>query len=347
MKTVTEFRKRKWVGPVLALLLLQSPASYAQQPGPRIHNYADSFLAFWSKNKGRTISEQVEAFKVEVAPKLPEFYQFKFDRWKQQGKDVDEMLGEQLRAFPRIAEFFAEKNRLINAELEGNLATFQKAFDDFDTDFDVYILHSLGEMDGGARMINGKQYFIFGIDGIIEHHNADTDVPFYHHEFFHMYHYQNYVGAEKLWAALWAEGLATYVSGAMNPGSSYRDMMLDVPPGLVEKCEADLPYLWAKLAEKLDSGSEDDYATFFLFSSKDPRIPKRAGYYLGYLIAKELSQGRTLKELARLDGEVLRSEIAAAITKLTRKKAGGIQGNLRRAELIPALLEHYSTTRGE
>jgi hypothetical protein len=316
MRALIEVRKSKWVVPMAAFLLLQSPTLNAQQSGPRIHNYADSFLAFWSKNKDRTISEQVDAFKAEVVPALPEYYQFKFGRWRQQGKDADEMLKEQLRAFPRIAESFAEKSLLINTELKGNLATFQKTFDDFDTDFDVYILHSLGEMDGGARTINGKQYFIFGIDGIIEHHNADTDVPFYHHEFFHMYHYQNYVGAERIWAALWAEGLATYVSGAMNPGSTYRDMMLDVPTGLVEKCEADLPYLWAKLAEKLDSSSEDDYATFFLFSSKDPRIPKRAGYYLGYLIAKELSRGRTLKELARLDGEALRSEIAAAIARL-------------------------------
>lgn len=319
MKTITEVKKRQWVGPVVALLLLQPLSSQAQQTGPRIRNYTDSFLSFWNKNKDRPISEQIDAFKIEVATELPEFYQFKFDRWKQQGRDADKMLEGQLRAFPRIAQDFEKKNRLIKKELRENLETFQKTFEDFDTNFDVYILHSLGEMDGGSRMINGKQYFIFGIDGIIEHHNADTDVPFYHHELFHQYHYQKFVGAEKIWASLWAEGLATYVSGAINPGSTFRDMMLDVPPGLVEKCEADLPYLWAKLAEKLDSSSEDDYATFFLFSSKDPRIPKRAGYYLGYLVAKELSQGRTLKELARLDGEMLRNEIAAGIAKLARR----------------------------
>ena len=259
---------------------------------------------------------QADAFRLDVFPEFPEFYQFKFDRWRAKGMNENEMLERQLKQFPHIANQFRSKSKDIESEIRTNLKTFQNAFDDFDTDFDVHIAHSLGEMDGGTRTINGKAFFIFGIDGIIKYHNSESDIPFYDHEFFHVYHSQHFVGAERIWAALWGEGLATYVSEALNPGASIRGIMLDVPSGLVEKCKADLPYLWNTLLEKLDSNSEDDYTTFFLLNSQDPRIPKRAGYYLGYLIAKEIGKGRTLKELSRLDGFELRNEIESVITKI-------------------------------
>lgn len=301
--------KAAWLG-AISLALASLPA-LAQ---PKIHNHAEVFLSFWEKNKNTSLAEQVAAFQREVAPSLPAFYKYKFERWAKQGRNPEETLGKHLLTFPAIEARFAATTRSLAGEIAEHLRTFQVAFDDLDTNLNIHILHSLGEMDGGSRTIDGKEYFLFGVDGIVKYHGG-SDPLFFHHEFFHMYHGQHFVWEERIWNALWAEGLATYVSGELNPGSSEKNIVMDLPTGMLEKCQADMPYLWATLLEKLDSNSEEDYTNFFLIGAGDQRIPGRAGYYLGYLVAKEMRKGRTLKEMARLKGPELRKEVEAVVRR--------------------------------
>lgn len=91
--------------------------------------------------------------------------------------------------------------------------------------------------------------------------------------------------------------------------------MLDTPEGLVEACEKDMPYLWSELSKVLDTSDEAAYEKFFLLSQSDPRVPKRAGYYLGYLIAKELNRSYPLDALIRLDGPELQALIQEVVTR--------------------------------
>ena len=286
---------------------------------PRIHNLAPQFVQFWEIVKDKPLSEQIKEFDKTIYLSLPEFYDYKFKRWMEAGKTKEEGLQRKFSEYTNISQKFTEKTRSISDEVSLNLNTFLTRFPDFNTDFEIYIIHSLGEMDGGTRLINGKLYFIFGVDGIVKYHNAMSDVPFIHHELFHVYHWQFFKIEDKIWTSLWAEGLATYVSEVLNPGATYMDMLLDIPVDLVTKCQKDIDFLWTDLESLIDSTDEKAYEKYFLLSSKDPRVPIRAGYYLGYLIAKDLAQTYSLDELIKMDHIRLRQLIGDTLTKFTHK----------------------------
>ena len=57
------------------------------------------------------------------------------------------------------------------------------------------------------------------------------------------------------------------------------------------------------IRENLYSGDKDIIRRYFWNSSTDPIIPKSAGYYIGYLLVKELSNKYTLEELIQLKEE--------------------------------------------
>ena len=256
------------------------------------------------------------AFRLEVEPGFPEFYRYKRENWKRMGVDPDRRLSEILEYFPKIEEKFNAKTEIIERDIQESAALFQKNFDDFNLGFDIHIMHSLGEMDGGSRTIEGKQYFIFGVDSIARFHDFPNDKPFFAHEFLHFYQAQFFSGPEMIWTALWTEGLATYISEVLNPGASPAEILLDFPKGMIADCDKILPELWRRIDSLLTSSSEEEYEKFFLLSSKDPQVPRRAGYYLGYLVAKQFHAGESLKDLAKLQGPILLARIRAAIEVL-------------------------------
>lgn len=294
----------------------------AEAKSPRVHNLAPLFVQFWQKAKDKPLGDQIKEFDRTVYPSFPRFYDYKFKRLAQIGKTKEEGLQKTFTEHSGLSQKFEEKTASIANEISLNLPPFLNRFPDFDTDFDISIIHSLGEMDGGTRTIDGKLHFILGIDGIVKYHNGATDTPFLHHELFHVYHWQFFKGEDKLWMSLWSEGLATYVSEVLNPGSSTADIMLDTPTGLVAACENDITFLWNDLETHLDSTDEAIYAKYFLLSSQDPRIPKRAGYYLGYRVAKALGETYSLDELVKMEPTQLRRLIGDAIK--VRSKASPI-----------------------
>lgn len=293
----------------------------AKANSPRVHNLAPQFVQFWKNAKDKPLAEQIKEFDQTIYPTFPEFYDYKFRRWAQIGKTKEEGLQKAFTDYIGISQKFEEKTASITSEISLNLAPFLRQFPDFNTDFDISIIHSLGEMDGGTRIIDGKFHFILGVDGIAKYHSGSTDTPFLHHELFHVYHWQFFKGEDKLWMSLWSEGLATYVSEALNPGSSTVDIMLDIPTGLVGACESDLVFLWNDIKTALDSTDEAVYTTYFLLSSQDPRVPKRAGYYLGYRIAKMLAKTHSLDELVKMKPDKIRQLIEDTVVLLSKEAA--------------------------
>ncbi len=287
---------------------------------PRVNNYAKDFEEFWIANRNMDAKQQLAAIKKDFFPKFKVFYDFKLEKWIRSGKNPDEEILKQLDEFKSIQIDFIAKSRSIASDIEKNLPAFLAFFPDFDRNFDIYITHSLGEMDGGTRIINGKLYFIFGVDGIVKYHKGVVnDVPFFHHELFHVYHFPRLVQKNEIWVSLWAEGLATLVSEMMNPGSSLDDLMLDTPRGLYESCEKIRPQLMRRIESKLTSSSGEEYERYFLLSSQDDKIPKRAGYYIGYQVAKELSRKYSIQQMANLDEKVIIKEMKSSIKMLKER----------------------------
>lgn len=159
--------------------------------------------------------------------------------------------------------------------------------------------------------------FILGVDGMVKYHQGfDSEIPFFHHELFHVYHHQHYQHTGEFWSALWQEGLATYVSEALNEGSTQKELLLNMPDNMITKINQTLDFHWSDLYKKLESRDEEDYERYFLIRDDDQDIVMRSGYYLGYLIAKEMAKTRTLYELANLEPEVLLPMIQSTIKQL-------------------------------
>jgi hypothetical protein len=109
--------------------------------------------------------------------------------------------------------------------------------------------------------------------------------------------------------------LATYVSGVLNPRIS-ESAILGRPEDLAARATPQLPQIAGELLQNMDSTSPDLYQTFFLGNSARKDIPPRSGYYVGLLIARELGQSHSLQQLAKMNGESLRSMIRRMLQKM-------------------------------
>jgi hypothetical protein len=191
---------------------------------------------------------------------------------------------------------------------------FERMFPDFSPTFPVYILVSLGQLDGAGRVIDGKPSLVLGVDNITSEFSPRILTIFLDHELFHRYHYQvagfsdDKGNRELIWRALWAEGLATYVSTLLNPPATLQDGLF-VPRDLVQKAGPILPDLAAEISRKLDEVDEHLFAKFFLYQPSTGALPSRSGYYVGARIAEMLAKQRSLFELAHMQPETVRSKI--------------------------------------
>lgn len=286
---------------------------------PKVHNLGPAFIEFWNSVKNKSPDEQVIALKKDFFPMFPEFYQYKIDNWEKHGGNPDKAIKQELAEFPKIEKEFSKKTQQITKDLNSTMESFIGALPDFNSDIEVFITHSFGDMDGGTRNIDNKVYFILGIDGMVKYHKGMTsETPFFHHELFHVYHGQFLAEEQIVWLALWVEGLATYASKKLNPEATYKDMLLDMPHGMINKINSDLLFHWNDLESKLESRKDTDFTHYFLMNSKHKRIVVRSGYYLGYLIAKEIGQEKDLSEMAKMSRDEILPTIRKTIKKLKK-----------------------------
>lgn len=308
-------RLAKVIALCMALLV-----SFDTNAEPRVIDLNSKFLNFWDQVYNKPTEQQVTQFQTQIVPLFPEFYNNRFSEWKGQGTSITEGLKKSFDYFSTVESKYRQKSELVTSEITVALKAFKSRFPDFKDDFDVFLLNSLFSMDGGTRVFNGKVYFIFGIDSILKYHNGDNDTPFYHHELFHMYHRQFGNAGDLFYESLWAEGLATYVSSLMNPNSGWKNLLLDVPSGLVAICDSKMDFLLKDIDPRLEkSDSSEDYRLYFLGSSKEGQIPSRAGYYIGYLLAKKINESMPLEKMITLHGEDLLQVIRKGLQSLNAK----------------------------
>jgi|SRR5215469_7269720 len=89
---------------------------------------------------------------------------------------------------------------------------------------------------------------------------------------------------------------------------------------LSDTVAANVRALWPKMGsdirEHLDSSKKDDIDAYLFDSDASGHIPKRAGYFVGMLIAERLATKHSFAELCRLAGPRLRSEVERALREL-------------------------------
>jgi hypothetical protein len=204
-------------------------------------------------------------------------------------------------------------------------ARFRQAFADYRCETPISFGVSLYQFDGNqSSEVAGKARMRFGVDMIALMHPQQELPAFFHHELFHIYQAQQ-IGAaappdatQPVWWALWAEGLATYVSWKLNPQLTApeifwmpRDMETQMQPRIAEAARLMLADL---------DGHEGYGRWFTVGSSPPPGLPTRSGYYLGYLMAKRLDRGN-LYDLARMQPEQVAREAHSFLESLAAATA--------------------------
>lgn len=303
---------------LLALLPLTMTAAMAAEPAHKINNIAMGFVAFWDANKDKPKDEQVAEFKRVVAPQFPGFYDPKRLTGNVTQERYDSLIAGAIKDFPNIRAGYIQKAQQFETEMPKYVGTFKARFPDYRQTQDIVVLHSLGEMDGGPRTINGKDYLVFGVDSMVKYHGNGNESAFFHHELFHTYHKANgRCESESVWGNLWSEGLATYVSKVMNPGASNIELLLEFPNGMAERTQAVLPAALAQLESVLDKEDDKSVGGLFYGSVDDGSgLPRRRGYYLGMLVAQEAARHHDLHALAKLGCEPVKQIVHDAIRTL-------------------------------
>lgn len=306
---------------VLSALFLCAAACAHAGDAPGVHNIAQSFADFYDANKDKPDAEQLAAFKRDVASGFPLFYGVARYKGEVTQAEKEQHILKTIKAFPEIREDYLRKTREFETELPRYIASFRAWFPDFQPSFDTWVLHSLGEMDGGTRTFEGRNYLIFGVDGMVRYHGKGNESAFFHHELFHTYHDKAMAGCngdeEPMWASLWQEGLATYVSKAMNPEANDSELLLTFPDNMAERTRKVLPAAFADLEKVLDTRDTSVYRKLFTTSGKATgELPARRGYYLGYLVAREAARERSVQALAKLDCQGAHALVTATVAKL-------------------------------
>ncbi|MGI4720610.1 MAG: hypothetical protein ACRYGO_08915 [Janthinobacterium lividum] len=307
---------------LLCGILLSAGAAYAAAPVPmmKVHDLATGFQQVADRNAGKP-EAAVREFRETIVPRFPQFYGSQRYAGKLTEAEQDARLAKAFAAFPALREAYARKVARFTQDLPRHIASFRKEFPDYPATTDIWFLHSLGEMDGGTRTFNGERFFVFGADVMVQLHGDNDEAAFFHHELFHDYQALN-CGGGPVWAGLWEEGLATYVSKRLNPKASDAELLLDLPHGLVPDTRRQMRRALDDLHAKLDSTDREAVAGLFERRGDRTGLPARRAYYLGYLVAEEVGKTMSMREMAKLDCEAVRPVVVAAVERLRTAHAG-------------------------
>lgn len=300
-----------WASKLALAIALGFVSIAAADPLP-YRSLTDDFADFANSTIDKPMADRVRAFREVFGRKFPAFYRPRDGRSVAQ---YDLIVAQALRSFPAHEAGYDAVVREFPTTFATELAHFRETFTGFTLDGPVYLLHSLGEMDGGTRIVGGRRVLIFAADGIATLDTPDSVPMLLDHEFFHMAHARSFPGCFALWCTLWREGMATYAAGALHPGATDKQIALEAPVPLRPAVDAHWREAVCLVQAKLDKAGSGPDRLFFLADGGTRNLPPRFGYYLGYRIVQRVATGRSLAVLMALPMSavhpMLREHVAA------------------------------------
>jgi hypothetical protein len=316
---------------ILATLLLGLSMASAQTPltGLQVIDTMPVYWRFWDQAKDKTLPEQAALFESDVAARYPELYTAAV-LGLGENKSFHDALAAKYEASATRDRPYTEAmlglSHRLQPLLERCVESFRREFPDFRYEGRIYLLNSLDSFDGAVRPVAGQPSLLFGVETIARINRPEADLaPFFHHELFHVYHAQfDSEGRGELYRALWNEGLAVYVSRVLNPNAP-DEQVFGRPIDMPQRVRAVLPELARQFRENMDSTSPTEYARYFSGrpppAAATPEIPPRTGYYLGYLVARQLARRHELRSLAHATTASLRGEIEQALRAIEQGRS--------------------------
>ncbi len=229
--------------------------------------------------------------------------------WKEKRK---ESILKFLSKFDDIANDTSKEFAVAKSTILDQLPKFFRKFPDADfRDEAIYLVPSLFKFNGQGVTYKENAIISFGVDFIVLLKKFPNLIPglkpihnpniFYIHEIFHLYHNKQFkrdIEQEKsILFSAWEEGLASYVSEVMTPTASISEILMD---NNLSDCMAKKEFYLRLFQKDMHKSDEDTYRKWFLISSVNTEVPKRAGYCAGYLFAKDLASKKSILELSKL-----------------------------------------------
>ena len=296
-------------GAIVACAVSRQPAPYS------LVDLATPYESFWDESRNLPAAERVAAFKTRFETLLPGFFRAERVGWMT-NEQYDAEIARSFERFPAIRGRYTAITTGFARLIAPAHESFARAFPDLRPIGRVYIVHSVGELDGGTRTISGESHLVFGADVMAQVHDFSDETPFFHHELFHVYHAQFFSGCEEMWCAVWSEGLATVAAQSLSPRATDAQLLLTSPRPIRPEVERNRDAAVCAVASRLDSKDAADYAALFSNGPGLTDLPPRVGYFIGYLVAKEAAGHRSVKQLAHMDNEAAREVVAATFARL-------------------------------
>jgi hypothetical protein len=298
-------------GIVLAALAIAALAALEDEgTGLQLVDVTAAFFSYAESSENLDASQRVDGLIETFEAVLPGLY----------SRDMGEYETLYREGMAASLEGYAAEREGIDRVRERFRAEFAPAVERFESEFGrlsgqpVYLVHSFGEMDGGVRVLPEGRRLIFGADVVAKIYPDSDIAPLFHHELFHVFHQERFPVCAQVWCPLWAEGLAIHVAERLNPGASDVELGLVLPAPLRPAVESDRQYAICEVYKLLDSDKDDDYFALFSGSaSLADDLPSRLGYFVGYLAAARLGEGRSLQELAEMDHAAIRPLLAETL----------------------------------
>jgi hypothetical protein len=297
---------------LLMALLMASPLPAADQGPLHYRSITEQFDAFEARTSGMERTQRVALFRSTFDELFPGFYE------PRGREDYDEKVSRALDEFPALRSYYRQVEQEFPLALSQAVTQFRGYFPHFTSPMTIWLVHSLGEMNGGNRKIRGRETFIFGAD-MIAKYDRDRMQPFMDHELFHLEHAHYFPDCDPLWCVLWREGLAVYAASRMNPTADDQQLLLSDPqpirPGVDQRWSEAL----CLTAARFDSDKLKDLHSFFFLDGVTVNLPTRFGYYVGFRLVQEAGKARSLPELTRLDMQTARILVAETLSEMMKK----------------------------
>lgn len=295
----------------------------------QVINLGKEFETFWQKAKSKPFEEQIKIWdEVVEAPHQDLYDSLVYS--KKYSKDWPEKKSKRLKTFFAGLPHKYEANKKVFDDFEDTVAEqikkYSAVFPDSKFTNKIYAVTGVGFNGKASELSQTKEMVLaFGVNTMIEI-DDDPDV-LYSHELFHIYHYnrlnideKNYAEKSKLTLPLWLEGLAVYVSKGMNPSKS--DDKVFMSKELPKVSQKDIRWLAREFLKNADGKLYDEtqleiYQNWFKHGKQLRKdIPTRAGYLLGYHVAKELGKKHSSYEMAGWDLDKMHKEVKATLALL-------------------------------
>ena len=291
----------------------------ADSKRPLFIDITAQFSRFVDDTAGMAPAARVALFHTEMEVLLPGFYAPRFGSTQ---AEYDARIASALDGFSGLRARYEQVQRDFPAAFDEGIHHFRKVFPGFTPDVPIYLLHSVGEMDGGTRELGGRIHLIFGADVIAQIHEPRDLTPFLDHELFHVENGKYFAECGQVWCLLWAEGLATYAAKVMNPGADDQQLLLTSPKPIRAAVDANWSAALCFTRARLFSAESADMQALFVGGAGGGQFPDRFGYYVGLRVIEEVGGKYSLPKLAKMRPEKARAVLTDAIERLVRKSGG-------------------------